>query len=150
MAYAENFHGEVIQWHMVGAVCDVTIGRHIHVYNPNQRFDKVYWHNMRHALFYVSLHLIYTISAPSKDNGGKYTQRYDTAVQNCKISGCVLKQGSKTHSSRRQSNLQLKNQAARMSSRIRSRAQVCGRNGLRKLWVASSNLAEQHKNWECA
>jgi len=31
-----------------------------------------------------------------------------------KISGCVLKQGSKTHSSLRQSNLQRKNEAALM------------------------------------
>jgi len=36
-----------------------------------------------------------------------------------KISGCALKQGSKTYSSLRQSNLQLQNQAALMSRRIR-------------------------------
>jgi len=37
-----------------------------------------------------------------------------------KISGCALKQGSKTHSSLRQSNLQLQNEAALMSCRIRA------------------------------
>jgi len=44
------------------------------------------------------------------------TQQFITA----KISGCVLKQGSKTHSSLRQSNLQLRNVAALMSCRIRA------------------------------
>jgi len=37
-----------------------------------------------------------------------------------KISGCVLKQGRKTHSSLRQRNLQLLNEAALMSRRIRA------------------------------
>jgi len=45
------------------------------------------------------------------------TQRFITA----KISGCALKQGSKTHSTLRQSNLQLQNEAALMSCRICSR-----------------------------
>jgi len=44
------------------------------------------------------------------------TQQYISA----KISGCTLKQGSKTYSSLRQSNLQLQNQAALMSCRIRA------------------------------
>ena len=42
------------------------------------------------------------------------TQHFITA----KISGCALKQGSKTRSSLRQSNLQLQNEAALMSCRI--------------------------------
>jgi len=37
-----------------------------------------------------------------------------------KISGCTLKQGSKTHSSLRQSRLQLQNETALMSYRIRA------------------------------
>ena len=50
-----------------------------------------------------------------------YTQRYDTVVRNCKkYQGGALKQGSKTHSSIRQSNLQRKNEAALMSCRIRA------------------------------
>jgi len=44
------------------------------------------------------------------------TQQFITA----KISGCVLKQGSKTHSAPRQRNLQLQNQAALMTCRIRA------------------------------
>jgi len=43
-------------------------------------------------------------------------QQFTTA----KISGCALKQGSKTHSSIRQSNLQRKNEAALMSCWIRA------------------------------
>jgi len=42
------------------------------------------------------------------------TQQFITA----KISGCTLNQGSKRHSSMRQSNLQLQNEAALMSCRI--------------------------------
>jgi len=44
------------------------------------------------------------------------TQQFTTA----KTSGCALKQGSKTHSSLRQTNLQLQNEAALMSCRIRA------------------------------
>ena len=44
------------------------------------------------------------------------TQQFITA----KMSGSVLKQGSKTHSSLRQSNLKLQNEAALMSCRIRA------------------------------
>jgi len=44
------------------------------------------------------------------------TQQFKTA----KVSGCVLKQSSKTHSSLRQSNLQLQNEAALISHRIRA------------------------------
>ena len=44
------------------------------------------------------------------------TQQFITA----KVSGCVLKQGSKTHSSLRPSNLQLQNEPALMSCRIRA------------------------------
>jgi len=44
------------------------------------------------------------------------TQQFITA----KISGCALKQGSKTRSSLRQSNLQLQNEAVLMSCRIQA------------------------------
>jgi len=44
------------------------------------------------------------------------TQQFITA----KISGCALRQGSKTHSSLRQSNLQLQNEAVLMSCRMRA------------------------------
>jgi len=49
------------------------------------------------------------------------TQQFITA----KISGCALKQGSKTRSSLRQSNLQLQNEAALMSCRIRAVEHRC-------------------------
>ena len=52
------------------------------------------------------------ISEESKLNAT--TQQFITA----KTSGCVLKQGGKTHSSLRQSNLQLHNEAALISCRI--------------------------------
>ena len=44
------------------------------------------------------------------------TQQFKTG----KISGCVLKQGKKAHSSLRQSNLQLQNKAALTSCRVRA------------------------------
>ena len=44
------------------------------------------------------------------------TQQFITA----KLSGCALKQGSKTHSSMPQSNLQLQNEPALMSRQIRA------------------------------
>jgi len=72
------------------------------------------------------------------------TQQIITA----KISGCALKQGSKTHSSLRQSNLQLQNQAALMSRRIGAveHVKVCGWTGWRTPRFARSNLAKLHKN----
>ena len=54
-----------------------------------------------------------TISEENKLNAT--TQQFITA----KISGCALKQRRKTHSSLRQSNLRLQNQAALMSFRVR-------------------------------
>jgi len=50
------------------------------------------------------------------ENKNAATQQFMTA----KISGFALKQGSKTHSPLRQSNLQLQNDAALMSCRIRA------------------------------
>jgi len=56
---------------------------------PNERFREFSWHNIHillHALtlIYVSLHWIWIISAPGYDIGRRSTQRYDTAVHNCK------------------------------------------------------------------
>jgi len=51
-----------------------------------------------------------------KNNINATTQQFLTA----KISGCVLKQGGETHSSLRQSKLQLQNQAALRSRQIRA------------------------------
>jgi len=84
-----------------------------------------------------------------------------------KISGCILKQGSKTHSSLRPSNSQLQNDAALLSCRIRAvkhRKCVAGPSGAHpclqdrilqnRIKIEScktrSNLAKLHKNGECA
>ena len=67
---------------------------------------------MCHCTEYEQSVLQVAISEENKLNAT--TQQFITA----KISGCALKQGSKTHSSLRQSNLQQKNQAALMSCRI--------------------------------
>jgi len=56
------------------------------------------------------------IRISEKNKFNATTQQFITA----KISGCALKQGSETHSSLRQSNLQLQNQAALMSRPIRA------------------------------
>jgi len=68
------FMGGFIQWHMVdiciGCTLFVTSRSDVIVMFLNQRFGEVCWHNMHillHALslFYVSLHWIQTVSAPS-------------------------------------------------------------------------------------
>ena len=119
VACAANFHGVgFIQWRVV-VICiwcamlfGVTIWRHIHVYK--QSFGEVCWHNMHiitHTLPYFMCHfteyklsaLQVRISEENKLNAA--TQQLVTA----KISGCALKQGSKTHSSLRPNNLQLQN-----------------------------------------
>jgi len=59
---------------------------------PNQRFGEVdiiciFFHTHSRNLCVIELNII-IISAPAEDIGGKYTQRYITAVR--KISGCAL------------------------------------------------------------
>jgi len=56
------------------------------------------------------------VRTSEEDKLNATTQQFITA----KISGCALKQGSKAHSSLRQSNLQLQNEATLMSCRLRS------------------------------
>ena len=85
---------------------------------PNQRFGKVSGHNMRillnaFPLFYKLSALQVRISEENKLNAT--TQQFTTI----KISGAALEQGSKTHSSLRQSNVRLQNEAA-LSCRIRA------------------------------
>jgi len=69
-----------------------------------------------------------------------------------KISGAALKQGSTTHSSIRQSNLQRKNVTALMSCRIRAVEHRESGNGLAGAHPGfkKSNLAKLHKNSEWA
>jgi len=74
VAYAENFHGwGFIQWHMavICIWCALFVRHNLTPWScfPKQRFGEVCSHNMHiflHplALFHVSLHWIWTISAP--------------------------------------------------------------------------------------
>jgi len=111
----KTFIGGFIQRHMV-VICIwyalfVTSQFDVIFTFPSQQFGKICWHN-RHillhglCLFYVSLDW-YKLSAlqvrTSEENKlSATTHQFITA----KISGCVLKQGSKTHSSLGQSSLQ--------------------------------------------
>jgi len=102
---------------------------------PNQGFDEVCWHIcilhiciLRICIFiythspYLMRHCTeYKLSAlqvrTSEENIlNAVIQLFTTA----KISGCTLEQGSKTHSSLRQSNLQPQNEAALTSPWIRA------------------------------
>ena len=69
---------------------------------------------MRHWTEYKLSALQVRISEENTLNAA--TQQFITA----KMSGCALKQGNKTHSSLRQSNLQLQNEAVLMSCRTRA------------------------------
>ena len=74
-----------------------------------------------HSPYFMCHCTEYKLSALQvKDIGGKYSQHCDTAVHNCKNRRLHIKTGSKTHSSLRQSNLQLQNETALMSCRIRA------------------------------
>jgi len=68
-----------------------------------------------------------------KNNINATTQQFITA----KISGCALKQGSETHSSLRQSNLQLQNQAG-----LRSRYEQLSTERVRLDWLAHTLVCE--------
>ena len=69
---------------------------------------------MCHCIEYKLSGLQVRLSGENKLNAT--TQQFITA----EISGCALKQGSETHSSLRQSNLQLQNEAALRSRQIRA------------------------------
>ena len=122
--------GGFVQWHRV-FICIwcalfVTSQFDVIVLFPNQRFGEVCWHNMHiflyiHSSYFMCQCTQYKLLALqvrlSEENTPNATiLQFVTA----KISGCALKQGSKTHSSIRQSNLQRKNEAALMSCRIRA------------------------------
>jgi len=123
--------GGFIHWHMVAIQiwCALFVTSQVDVIFmfPNQRFREICWHNMHillHPLpvFYVSLHwILYKVSALqvtiSEEN------KLNATTQQLKIIniwGYALKQGSKTHSSLRQSNVQLQSHAALMSCWIRA------------------------------
>jgi len=119
MAYAENFHGvsfSGIGWSFVfGMRSFVTSQFDVIFMFPNQRL--FYTHSpyfMCHCTEYKLSAYQVRISEENKLNAT--TQQFITA----KMSGCALKQGSKTHLSLRQSYLQRQKQAALMSCRIRA------------------------------
>ena len=74
--------------------------------------------------------LAFQVRLSEKNKINATTQQFTIA----KISGCVLKQGSETNSSLRQSSLQLQNEAALMSCRIRAVA----------YWRYAAGLAGAH------
>ena len=105
-------------------------------------------HILPHALsvFHVSLNLIklsaLQVRISEENTLNATTQQFKTA----KISGCTLKQGSKTHSSPHQSDLLLPNQAALMSRRIRAlEHRRCAAGLACTLQFARSNLANYTK-----
>jgi len=126
------FMGGFIQWHRVVICiwCALIVASQfdVIVLFPNQRFGEVCWHNMHMFLYihspYFMCHCteykLLALQARISEENTPNAQRYDTAVRNCKISGCPSKQWSTTHSSIRQGNSQRKNEAALMSCRIRA------------------------------
>ena len=113
-----KFSWGFIHWHMVAIYiwCALFLTSQVDVIFmfPNQSYREICWHNMHillHALpiFYVSLHwILYKVSALqvtiSEENKLNATTQQLIIVN---IWGYALKQGSKTHSSLRQSNVQL-------------------------------------------
>jgi len=142
--------------HLVCAVCD---GHNLTSYSCFQTnvlatfFDIIciffYTYSpyfMCHCTDYKLSALQIRISEENKLNAT--TQQLITA----KISGCMLKQGRKTHSSLGQNNLQLQNETALMSCWIRAveyRNCAAGLAGAPRRF-ARSNLAKLHKKCECA
>jgi len=135
VAYAENFNRGV-RWvahgghlHLECAVCDVTIWRHTYVSKPT------FWRSLLTQYAYSStrnLLISYVIARNISYQLlklGYQRKRHSTLWRTSsylqKVSGCALKQGCKTHSSLRQSNLQLQNEAARMSRQIRAVERRC-------------------------
>jgi len=127
VAYAENFHGGLVQGHMVviWIWCALFVTSQFDNISMflNQRFGDVCRHNIHiflhplplfHCTEYKFSALQVRLSEENKLNAT--TQQFITA----KISGCALKHGSKTHSSLRQTNLQLQSQAALGSRQIRA------------------------------
>jgi len=131
VAYAENFHGggfwfRVIWWSFVfGVRC---LRRHsltsfrcfqTNVLAKFVDIKCIFLHI--HSLYFICHCTEYKLSAlqvrlSEKNKFKATTQQFISA----KITGCALKQGSETHSSQRQSNLQLQNQVALRSRQIRA------------------------------
>ena len=130
MAYAENFHGggsfNGIWWSIVfGVRC---LWHHnLTTYSCFQtnvlaKFVDIvcifFYNHSPYFMCHFTEHKLSALQVGILDENklNPTTQQFITA----KILGCALKQGSKTHSSLRQSNLQLQNEAVLMSCRIRA------------------------------
>ena len=115
--------------YLVCTVCDVTIWCNIHVSKPT------FWRSLLIQYAYSSTRapLISCVIALNINNqhsnlGYRRKIHFNSTTQQfitAKISDYALKQGSKTHSSIRQSNLQLQTQAALMPHRIRAVEHRC-------------------------
>ena len=132
MAYAENFHGGfhsvACGGHCIWCALFVT-----------SQYDSCFQNNVLANFVDIICIFVYThspyfmchwtecklsalqVSISEENKLNATTQQFITA----KISGCVLKLGSKTRSLLRQSNLQLQNEAALMSCRIRAVEHRC-------------------------
>jgi len=96
--------------YLVSTVCEITIWRHIYVLKPT------FWRSLLTQYVYSSTCALLILRIIA----------LNINYQRSKLSGCVLKQGSKTHSSLCQSNLQLQNQIAPTYRRIRAAKHRCG------------------------
>jgi len=108
-----SFHSVAYGGHLylVWAICDVTIRRHVRV------SKSTFWRSLLTQYAYSftrTLHISCVIALNLNYQRYRlgyrrkiHTQRYDTAVHNCKNIRLSVKIGEKTHSSLRQSYLQL-------------------------------------------
>ena len=167
VAYAENFHGGVlVQGHMVVIWCALFVTSQFDVIFmfPNQRFGEVCWHKVHIFLHPLSLFYVSNTSTPlilcvivlninyQRSKLGcrrKQTQRYDTAVHNCKNIRLRVKTWEQnTLITASEQFTTAKSDCAKVSSNTSSCVlKVCG---WRTPWFARSNFAKLHKNWECA
>jgi len=112
--------GGFVQWHVV-VICIwcalfMTLQFDVTFMFLNQRFGEVWWQGIffcTHFPYFMCHWTEYKLSAPQvriseKNKLNATAQQFITT----KISSCALKQGSKTPSSLRQSNLQWQNKAA--------------------------------------
>jgi len=116
--------------HLECAVCDVTVSRHINVSKTTLSRSVLmqYEYSSTRTLLIlcvIALNINYqrsTLGYRRKIHSTlRHSQQFKTAI----ISGCALKQRSKTHSSVRQSNLLLQSRVALMSRRIRAVEHRC-------------------------
>ena len=109
--------GCFIQWHMVvifiWCALFVTSQFDVILMFPNQRFGEVCWHNM-HIFLHPLILCVTALNINCQQSKLGYRRKINPTTQQfitAKITGCALKQGSKTHSSTRENNSKLQNEA---------------------------------------